>query len=141
MITPILFDLSLTFPGLLSRLLSHSKPPFGSLRNSPRFRLLPSDYPLCWMSFGYSLRDSYNSTNVCTRSLFDEPFLSDERLLSSTLDFTCVPSDALSGAAFGSQCLDTRVNFFGSHLRVLARSPRCTAHSGVWLTLSHGYYG
>lgn len=125
MTTPILFDLSLTFPGLLSRLVSHSKTPFGSVRNSLRFRLLPSDYPLYWMSFGYSLRGRYNSTNVCTRSLFGDPFSGRQQFLSSTLDSTGITSDALeSSLPSGLRCLDPRAIFFGSHLQ-----------------LSHSYYG
>jgi len=112
MITPVIFDLSLTFPGLLSRLLSHSKPPFGSFRNSPRFRLLRSDYPLYWMSFGYSLRNRYNSTNVCIRSLFGDPFSRCEQLLSSTLDFTLFNPAALYRAAFGIAMFGPSCKFF-----------------------------
>jgi hypothetical protein len=51
----LLFDLSLTSSRHLGRLFSHSEAPFWTARNRSRFRLLRSDYPLYFMSFG-SLR-------------------------------------------------------------------------------------
>jgi hypothetical protein len=51
----LLCDLSLTSSRHLVRLFSHSEAPFWTARNQCRFRLLHSDYPLYFMSFG-SLR-------------------------------------------------------------------------------------
>lgn len=55
----VLSGLSLTFPRLLSRLFSPPKAPFWTLRNSPRFRLLASDSPLCLAFVGYPLRNRH----------------------------------------------------------------------------------
>jgi hypothetical protein len=68
----LLFDLSLPSSRHLGRLFSQSEAPFWTARNQFRFRLLPSDSPLYFMSFGslrLNARKHANEDRYCVRML------------------------------------------------------------------------
>lgn len=68
----LLFDLSLTSSRHLGRLFSQSEAPFWTARNQSRFRLLHSDSPLYFMSFGslrLNARKHADEDRYCVRML------------------------------------------------------------------------
>jgi hypothetical protein len=68
----LLFDLSLTSSRHLGRLFSQSEAPFWTARNQSRFRVLHSDSPLYFMSFGslrLNARKHADEDRCCVRML------------------------------------------------------------------------